>query len=287
MSLKNKIKFSIIVVCLNPGDKLIKTLESINSQDYDNYEVIVKDGFSTDKSVDSIIPNEKTKIYVEKDKGIYDAMNQAITHASGDFVLFMNCGDVFYAEDVLTKTEEFIIKNQGLESFNPAIDKVRFTKSIYYGNTYSMKTNSLITSPPVIDGFACYRNIPCHQSCFYEMSLCRQKKYDQTYRIRADYDHFLWCFYEAKAQIVNMNITVASYEGGGYSESKDNKKKDKQEHKEICQKYMSAEDIAKYRGVMALTLSPLRSALAESKTFSGVYNNAKKVVYDLKNKEND
>ena len=43
--------FSIVVVSLNPGDKLFSTLQSILDQDYGNFEIIIKDGGSTDGSV--------------------------------------------------------------------------------------------------------------------------------------------------------------------------------------------------------------------------------------------
>ena len=46
-----RITFSIIVVCLNAGDKLRRTVGSILAQSYPHYEIIVKDGMSTDGSV--------------------------------------------------------------------------------------------------------------------------------------------------------------------------------------------------------------------------------------------
>ena len=48
--------------------------------------------------------DERIKVFSEKDKGIYDAMNVAVSKASGDYVIFMNCGDSFYDEDVLKNT---------------------------------------------------------------------------------------------------------------------------------------------------------------------------------------
>ena len=73
-------------------------------------------------------------------------------------------------------------------------------------------------SPPRITGFVCYRNIPCHQSCFYAADLCRQKPYEPKYKIRADYEHFLWCYYRAKAPMQYLGLTVSSYEGADWEE---------------------------------------------------------------------
>lgn len=261
-------KFSIIVVCLNPGSKLNLTLDSILRQKFDDYEVIVKDGGSSDGSIEEMRQNQHVSLYREKDTGIYDAMNQAVVHAKGDFVLFMNCGDVFPDDEVLAKAAAFMGQTG--------------SRAIFYGDTFSEKNNVTIASAPKITGFTCYRNIPCHQSCFYETALCREKPYDTQYIIRADYDHFLWCFYVAKADMRHMNLTVASYEGGGFSESKKNQKRDRAEHKQITETYMSRSELTRYRLIMLVTLAPLRRFLAESKFFSGMYHGLKDAIYRKK-----
>ena len=106
-----------------------------------------------------------------------------------------------------------------------------------------------------------------------------RKPYDLQYKIRADYDHFLWCFYEAGAKFVHMDLAVASYEGGGFSESKANRQRNKQEHKQITTAYMGKGELFRYQLVMACTLAPLRSAMAESRVFSGMYHWVKEKVY--------
>ncbi len=155
-------KFTVITVCLNPGGKLEKTLNSILQQTYTDVEVVLKDGGSTDGSVAEWqrkaagIPGaDRVKVYVEKDKGIYDAMNQAAVHAEGEFVLFLNCGDVFCGNDVLEKV------NQAIEVQRRA--GTDCSRMVLYGDTYSEKNQAVIVSAPVITGFVCYRNIPCHR----------------------------------------------------------------------------------------------------------------------------
>ena len=70
--------FSIITVCFNAGDKLKNTLENILAQTFNDFEIIVKDGGSSDGSLDAILKDERIKVFSEKDKGIYDAMNVAV-----------------------------------------------------------------------------------------------------------------------------------------------------------------------------------------------------------------
>lgn len=263
-------KFSIIVVALNAGDKLRETVDSILSQTYGDYEVVVKDGGSRDGSVKALPEDERIKVYEEKDTGIYDAMNQAVAKAEGDYILFLNCGDHFYDDKVLERAAACIDREQGEAPL------------VVYGDTFGAKNDVMIAAPKKIDGFACYRNIPCHQSCFYEAKLCKEKPYLPEYRIRADYEHFLWCFYKAKAKMVHMGSAVASYEGGGYSESKENRKRDKEEHKLITKQYMEPGELASYRRAMMLSMAPLRSFLAENKLTSWLYHWLKDCLYHHK-----
>ena len=82
-----------------------------------------------------------------------------------------------------------------------------------------------------------------------------------------------------------LGLTVSSYEGGGYSETRENLKRSTEEHKEITAKYMTAGELFRYRAVMALTLAPLRTALAESRHFSGIYQGLMSKVYGRKQKK--
>lgn len=273
-------KFSIIVVSLNPGEKLKNTLESIFRQTFTDYEVIMKDGGSRDGSTDmwkntadgraetefGSSAVSRVHFFDEPDKSIYDAMNQAVSHTNGEFILFLNCGDLLADDKVLERTAA-------------RIDGERATRMILYGDTLGEKNGVVIAAAPEITGFTCYRNIPCHQSCFYSADLCREKPYHLQYRIRADYDHFLWCFYEAGARMVYLDFPVASYEGGGYSESRENRRRDREEHRAITGKYMSKGELLRYKTIMALTLAPLRRAMAENKAFSGVYHWVKERLY--------
>ena len=260
-------KFSIIVVSLNPGEKLRQTVESVLAQSFEDYEIVVKDGGSADGSLESLPEDARIHVHVEADSGIYDAMNQAVKKAQGEYLIFLNCGDVFYDGGVLERAARRIQSEQGDAPL------------VLYGDTYGAKNDVLIAAPPQIDGFACYRNIPCHQSCFYDARLCREKPYCAEYRIRADYDHFLWCYYRAGAQMVYLGDVVAAYEGGGYSESRENRKRDREEHRQITQEYMSAEELRRYRGAMLLTLAPVRSFLAENRLTSGIYHWMKTCFY--------
>ena len=99
-------QFSIITVCLNAGDHLSKTVDSVLQQSSNDYEYIIKDGGSTDKSIEKVKEDQRIQIIVKKDNGIYDAMNQAITYASGKYILFLNAGDVLCNPKVLAEVSK-------------------------------------------------------------------------------------------------------------------------------------------------------------------------------------
>ena len=273
----NNVFYSIIVVCLNAGERLHDTIESILQQTYTNYEIIVKDGGSSDGSVEELqeaFHDERMHIHIRKDSGIYDAMNQAVQLAQGEYDLFLNAGDSFYDETVLDKITEEIdrIKNENKKA------------DVIYGNLYHKALDTIIYAAPEINDFTCYRNVPCHQTCFYHRSMFETRGYKPEYNVRADYEHFLWCFYEKKAKIWYVPVIVASYEGGGYSETKENKKRSARQHREIVVRYMGRKRADKYRWIMLLTLAPLRSAIADNKYLSGIYNGLKTAIYKVMKK---
>ena len=179
----------------------------------------------------------------------------------------MNCGDKFYDDKVLQKIAHVI---------NDTPDC-----GIYYGDTFCDKTGDLVAAPTQITGFTCYRNIPCHQACFYHRDMFSDKNFEPDYKIRADYDHFLHCFYRKGAKPLYAGITVASYEGGGYSESKKNKKRDKLEHTIITEEYMTKAELMKYKAAMAVTLAPVRKLIADTPALSGAYQGTKRIIYKM------
>ncbi len=274
-------KYSIVVVSYNAGNKLKKTVESILSQTYAQYEIIIKDAGSSDGSLENVPDDNRIKKFVSADRGIYDGMNEAVKSASGDYVLFLNCGDYFIDNYVLEEVNGKICKTLSGSS-DDETNIVQDKPYIFYGNIYNREADSFVRANPVIDDFACFRNLPCHQACFYSRSLFETRGFDISYKVRADYEHFLWCYYKAAAKCEYLNMTVASYEGGGLSDSPKGRKISKEEHKKILPMYLPSIKIIKYRAIMLLTLAPLRTRIAESRLTSGLYNSIKSKVYESK-----
>ncbi len=101
-------KISIITISYNNREGLDKTIRSVVSQNFQNFEYLVIDGGSNDGSKEVIKKYEdKINFWVsEPDKGIYNAMNKGILQAKGEYLLFINSGDVLFDEDALRKSAE-------------------------------------------------------------------------------------------------------------------------------------------------------------------------------------
>ena len=90
---------TVITVCFNSEKTIINCLESVKSQTFKNYEHLIIDGNSSDKTVEIIknFNNEKIRLISEKDDGIYDAMNKGLKNSRGKILGILNSDDMFYS----------------------------------------------------------------------------------------------------------------------------------------------------------------------------------------------
>lgn len=204
---KNNPKVSIITVIFNNKENFIKTLKSVKSQDYNNIEYIIIDGGSTDGTLDIIKQNESLidKWISEPDRGIYDAMNKGINLATGDYIWFLNGGDMIYSDNTLNE-----IFSQEKNS------------DVYYGDTElvddegkSYGKRKLKTPPEnltwksMLDGM-----VVTHQSLIIKKGIIPQ--YDLNYRHCADIDWTIKVLKSSK-KITNTHKTISKFLLGGYS----------------------------------------------------------------------
>jgi len=198
---------SIITVVYNDFSGLKKTLQSINNQTYKNIEHIIIDGASTDGTVDLIREYQDNIHYwiSEPDEGLYDAMNKGLEAANGDFVWFMNAGDLFHQDDT---TEKIISLGSG-------------NVDIYYGDTMIVDENynevglRRLRPPKKLDWKSFKKGmLVCHQSILIKRTLADQ--YDRRYKHSADFDWVIKALKKTDS-IVNTNLIIASFLDGGHS----------------------------------------------------------------------
>lgn len=173
--------FSIITVTWNAAQVIEPTLRSVVEQSCDDYEYIVMDGASTDDTLLLVrkagIPN--TRIFSEKDKGLYDAMNKSIDCALGRYLIFLNAGDSFASSDTLALLAAKAEDNPG----------------VIYGQTQLVNAERKVvgkrhlTAPKRLTADSFKRGmLVCHQAFVARRDLAEH--YDMNYRYSADYD---WC----------------------------------------------------------------------------------------------
>lgn len=109
-----KPKISIITAVLNDPNGLLKTIESIKNQTYQNLEYIVIDGGSKQETREILQQSNHfiSQFISEPDKGISDAFNKGIKLSTGDYICFLGAGDVFYNNQVLSSIFNHLTKEE-------------------------------------------------------------------------------------------------------------------------------------------------------------------------------
>ncbi len=200
----NQPLITIITVVRNAAADLEKTMRSVAGQDYSPVEYIVIDGGSTDGTVEVIKSHAEHVAYwvSEPDKGIYDAMNKGLAKASGEWVNFMNAGDVFFSEKVLTGI--FI---QDMEDTD-----VLYGDSIAHYPAFKAWRKAM----PLEDiwkGMIC-----CHQAMFFRTTLFKNRAYMPGLTFSADYEVVLWLHHSGK-NFRYVPKTIAVFDTRGTSNS--------------------------------------------------------------------
>ncbi len=173
-------KITIITVVKNNKIGLIKSIESLRSQDYKNIEHIIVDGQSTDgtKDVISQLKDDKTRVICEKDSGIYDAINKGIRISTGRIIGLLHSGDEFSSDRILSRVAEKFITNN-LEAIFADIEYVNKNGEVTrrYSSKYFSKSN-------LKNGI-----IMAHTSLFLSDKLYNQYGlYNETFKIAGDFE---------------------------------------------------------------------------------------------------
>ena len=196
-------KVTVVTAVLNDAGHIEQTILSVISQTDIEIEYIIVDGGSKDGTLE-LIGKYKDKISLlisEPDRGVYDAMNKGIEHSSGDFVYFLNSGDVLLNPSILSKIK---------------LEELKERNAIIYGNVVVAYGNieALEKPRPFFKSKMKFKGIGiCHQSMFFPGKLIRNEKYDLSYNIAADYDlaYRLW---RKGTVFLYKDITIAKYDWG-------------------------------------------------------------------------
>jgi glycosyltransferase involved in cell wall biosynthesis len=259
-------KLSIITVNLNNAAGLQKTMESVFSQTFTDYEYIIIDGGSTDGSKELIKNNENKLAYwvSEKDKGIYNAMNKGIVKAAGNYLLFLNSGDTLYSQDSLS---HFFNHSNGEE--------------IVYGDVYVIeKERKWIKTYPDKLSFGFFlRDSLHHQSTIIKKSIFEKTGvYDEDFKIVSDWKTCMNAICIDKASYKHIDCCISNFPRDGFSSNPDNSELFKKERKAVVDQYypLFADDYQKAKEA-ALKLEECEKSLQNIRD-SRSYKLFKKIV---------
>ena len=196
-------KVTVVTAVLNDAGHIEQTILSVISQTDIEIEYIIVDGGSKDGTLE-LIGKYKDKISLlisEPDRGVYDAMNKGIKYSTGDFVYFLNSGDVLLNPSILSKIK---------------LEELKEKNAIIYGNVIVAYGNieALEKPRPFFNSKMKFKGIGiCHQSMFFPGELIRNEKYDLSYNIAADYDlaYRLW---RKGTVFLYKDITISKYDWG-------------------------------------------------------------------------
>jgi len=201
------VKISIITVCYNNKCGLEKTIESVKTQTYKDYEFIIVDGASSDGTLDLIAENKSyiTNWISEKDTGIYQAMNKGILLAKGEYCLFLNSGD-------------YLANNRALEYiFNPSTEA-----DIIYGNVIKVKPHyrRLIKYSAALTLYDFYRTTAAihHQASFIKRELFEKYGlFREDLQINGDWEFFFRTIILQTVKTNYIDRVISVVDGTGLS----------------------------------------------------------------------
>lgn len=191
-------KITVVTVCYNAEATIEKTVDSVLRQTYRNIEYLIIDGKSTDQTLiklDKYLNDNRIILISEKDKGLYNAMNKALDIASGEYIIYMNSGDVFYDNGVI-------------KDMVPNLDA-----DLVYGNVVRKKNSG--------DELEKYHGkfklmfllligrMMSHQSLFVKTQVMKKFRFDEAYKICADYNFVVRAQKEkCKTKYIDRTVSV-------------------------------------------------------------------------------
>lgn len=205
------IKLTIITINLNNKLGLEKTIQSVISQTFAEFEYIIIDGASNDGSINIIKRYERRINYwvSELDKGIYNAMNKGISRANGEYLLFLNSGDFLLNIDTLNEVFGY-----------------EFKDDIVVGNCILSKQGKIISEvapPDTISFRAFYKQTIPHQSSFIRRELFNTLgNYSEKFKYYSDLFFFINAIVINNCSYLHIPVNVSNFNLDGQTNKEEN-----------------------------------------------------------------
>ncbi len=264
-------KLSIITINYNNVDGLEKTIQSVVSQTFGNFEYIVIDGDSNDGSK-NIIQKYADKITYwvsEKDSGIYNAQNKGIKQAKGEYCLFLNSGDTLYENDIINK-----------------VFSSDYSQDILYGELifeFGNENFQIKKLPDKLSIYYLFHDNIWHPASFIKRELFnRIGLYNEKYQIASDYDFFFNAIIINKASTVYIPFPIAFYDTSGISSNSLNFQKINIERNSIHHTYLCKEEIIYLNNLKKIKNEKIARWLVNKPYMTKFFNRLLKIYLRMK-----
>lgn len=206
---------SIITVCYNSSKTILETINSVNTQTYENIEHVFIDGCSKDDTL-AIIKKTSTRnasIFSERDNGIYDAMNKGIQKCQGEIIFILNSDDILFDDQVVEKVVNQFNLNPNLEIAYGDIyisdeNNIRLYTRNWKVSPYDPKKGFRSGWHPPHPGFIVRKNV-------YQ----KYGGFNTNFKIAADFELMFRLIEIEKLNSTILNFRVAVLREGGASNS--------------------------------------------------------------------
>lgn len=247
-------KLSIITINYNNKEGLQKTIDSVVSQTWWDFEWIIIDGGSSDGSKELIAQYQQHFAYCcsEPDKGVYNAMNKGVDHAYGEYLLFLNSGDALYDKDVLQRVHD-----------------LKLDADIISGQIVRMDNNQLLRSYDESILKQLYYNTLNHQGTFIKSSLFVNLRYDETLKVVSDWKFWLDSIVWKNAKVKMIDLIIAKQDMTGISSV--HADQDKMERKQVLDEYfplLIQNDLTNYWKMMNSTYVQRGEYISKNSVFA-------------------
>lgn len=245
---QNKVPLiSVITITYNAAGVITPTLESLNNQTFRDFEHLVIDGASKDRTL-QVIDRLSTSsiVYSEPDNGLYDAMNKGLARAQGRYMLFLNAGDSLHDADVLGKYARAISQHYAQHGVDPDIvygDTVIVNGLRQVQGMRHLRVPDRLTFRSFANGM-----LVCHQAFMVRHDIAPE--YDLHYHFSADYEWTLRCLRSADPRHnVNLHAVVIDYLSDGITD-KNHKASLRERFNIMCRYYGTVPTILRHIGFL-------------------------------------
>lgn len=217
-SISQRPRLSIVTTTLNCAEPLAATAASLAMQTDQNFEWVVQDGGSHDKTAE-VAKHSGVVLSWEcsADQGIYDALNQAFQRCRGDWILVLQAGDWLAGPNALEDLFQSVDINQYdilIACFNEL--SIEGKRQQQRPSNPSNKLADLKSGRFNTPGPHWLAGMPCHQAILMRRTWCQRFPFDLKVRISADWLQMFEVI-DAGARVGMSSTELSWYPNGGYS----------------------------------------------------------------------